>query len=102
MVSHNESDSKRVRLPDYKDMTNSGCCPGDVCMFVKCVRNVRVFVSQCEYTKDQSIIPASHKAAGLFRLKPYRMKAPCCSGLGLKLTSYPSPLKIYILFKPIE
>lgn len=31
MVSPNESRFRGVRLPDYSDMTNSGCCPGDVC-----------------------------------------------------------------------
>lgn len=54
-------------MPDNNDMTNSGCRPGDVCMFVKCVRNV--CVRACDGTKAQSVIPGSHNSQRLIKIK---------------------------------
>lgn len=50
MVSPNESRFRGVRLPDYRDMTNSGCCPGDVC------------VSLCEYSQAQRAVAGIHSS----------------------------------------
>lgn len=50
MVSPNESRFHGVRLPDYSDMTNSGCCPGDVC------------VSLCEYPQAQRVVAGTHSS----------------------------------------
>lgn len=52
MVSPNESRFRGVRLPDYSDMTNSGCCPGDVC----------VCVSLCEYPQAQRTVAGIHSS----------------------------------------
>lgn len=48
-------------------MINSGCRPGYVCMFVKCVRNVSV--RACEDTKAQSVILGSHNSERLIKIK---------------------------------